>query len=94
MRCDAKSTTETTKTTETNTTETKTTKTNTIETNTTKTKTTEKPKELESSYFCGAGYRYAAMPYCREGKSTISFLGNFTNLDIYWIIYWVGNQYS
>ena len=22
------------------------------------------------------------------------FLGDFTNLDIYWIIYWVGNQYS
>lgn len=84
MRCDAKNTTETTKTTETNTTKTTTTGTN----------TTEKTKELESSYFCGAGYRCVAMPYCREGKSAISFLGDFTNLDIYWIIYWVGNQYS
>lgn len=34
-----------------------------------------KTKELESSYFCGAGYRCAAMPYCREGKSAISFWG-------------------
>ena len=33
-----------------------------------KTNTTEKTKELESSYFCGAGYRCAAMPYCREDK--------------------------
>ena len=63
MRCDAKSTTETTKTTETNTTGTKTTGTKTTETN-----TTEKTKELESSYFCGAGYRCVAMPYCRESK--------------------------